>query len=183
MAPRHFFTLRRFFLLLSAVAVCLFATAPQGRAGSDDPASPRRQLERPGRTGLPLPRFVTLRAAKVNLRTGPGIRYPIDWVYQRRDLPVEVIDEFETWRRIRDRQGTVGWIHQSMLQGRRSVVVTDDQRLLLRAPRPDAPGVARLEPGVIARLEGCAEAWCSIEVNGFAGWLRRHEIYGVSSSD
>jgi len=132
-----------------------------------------------GPSGLPLPRFVSLRGAEVNLRTGPGIRYPIDWVYRRRGLPVEVIDEFETWRRIRDYEGTMGWVHQSMLEGRRSVLVLGEQRVLRRTPETSAPGVARLDPGVIARLEGCEAAWCLLKVRGYDGWLRREAVFGL----
>jgi SH3-like domain-containing protein len=162
---------------------CL-ATLPAvwvGTAWAQDPAGQAgaRQVERPGRTGLPLPRFVSLRAAEVNLRTGPGVRYPIDWVYQRRGLPVEVIDEFETWRRIRDHEGTTGWVHQSMLDGRRSLMVAGEARLLRRTPEPGAPGVARLEAGVIGRLEGCEGDWCRVTVERFAGWLRRGEVFGL----
>jgi len=152
-----------------------------GTAAAQDDAKPAdtRQVERPGRTGLPLPRFVSLRAAEINLRIGPGVRYPIDWVYRRRGLPVEVIDEFETWRRIRDHEGTTGWVHQSMLDGRRSVMVTGKARLLRRAPEAGAPGVARLEAGVIARLEGCEGDWCRVTVDRFGGWLRRGEVFGL----
>lgn len=138
-----------------------------------------RKVERPGRTGLPLPRFVSLRAAEVNLRTGPGIRYPIDWVYHRRGLPVEVIDEFETWRRIRDWQGTEGWVHQSMLTGQRSALVVGKQRPLRRGPEPKAPAVALVDAGVVGEIESCEAGWCRIDVQGFAGWLREDEFYGV----
>jgi SH3-like domain-containing protein len=151
------------------------AALAQDTAG--EPAG--RKVERPGRTGLPLPRFVSLRAAEVNLRTGPGVRYPIDWVYHRRGLPVEVIDEFETWRRIRDHEGTTGWVHQSMLDGRRSILVNREASLLRRRPGPDAPAVALLEPGVIARVEGCEGAWCRVTVERHAGWLRRAQVYGL----
>ena len=125
--------IRRICLLAAAL---LLAQAPPTAA--QDPANPpaeaARQTERPGRTGLPLPRFVSLRADQVNLRTGPGVRYPIDWVYRRRDLPVEIIDEHETWRRIRDWEGTIGWVHQSMLQGVRNAMVTGEPRTLRKLP-------------------------------------------------
>ena len=150
--------------------------APAGDAGR---AKPARQAERPGRTGLPLPRFVSLRADEVNLRTGPGVRYPIDWVYRRRDLPVEIIDEHETWRRIRDWEGTIGWVHQSMLQGARKVMVIGEPRTLRKLPERSADAIARVEPGVIARLEVCDEGWCEISIDGLSGWLERHEFYGV----
>ncbi len=126
-----------------------------------------------------LPRFVSLRAPEVNLRTGPGTRYPIDWVYQRRDLPVEIIDEFDTWRRIRDAEGTAGWVHQSMLQGKRSVQITAESVSLRRDPQDDSRPLAKLERGVIAKLESCGGVWCVVEVDGFKGWLKRAEVWGV----
>lgn len=129
--------------------------------------------------GLPLPRFVSLRSNEVNLRTGPGIAYPVEWVYQRRRLPVEVIAEFDTWRKIRDWQGTVGWVHQSMLDGRRTARVMDTERLLRRSPDDDAPAVARLEPGVIGELLACGPEWCRLDVKGYRGWLRRGEFWGA----
>src|SRR5579862_3380664 len=85
-------------------------------------------------SGLPLPRFASLRSDEVNLRSGPGVRYPVDWIYTRRDLPVEVIAEFDTWRKIRDWQGTEGWVHQSFLSARRMVVVTGERRRLRADP-------------------------------------------------
>lgn len=138
-----------------------------------------RQIERPGRTGLPLPRFVSLRNDEVNLRAGPGIRYPIEWVYRRRGLPVEVIDEFENWRRIRDWEGTLGWVHQSMLSGRRTVRITGEESILRRRPDAGAPGVATLMPGAIGRLLTCKGGWCEIEIGGYEGWVKRSQFYGV----
>ena len=137
------------------------------------------EFQRPGQTGLPLPRFVSLRAKEVNLRTGPGARYPIDWVYHRRHLPVEIIDEFDTWRRVRDWQGTVGWVHQSMLQGRRTVQILSKRRLLQSDPNAEAPGVAHLEPGVIGDLLSCRPDWCRIRVQDMTGWLRRDAFFGA----
>ncbi|MEX0921522.1 MAG: SH3 domain-containing protein [Rhodovibrionaceae bacterium] len=138
-----------------------------------------RQVDRPGQTGLPLPRFVSLRASEVNLRAGPGIRYPIQWVYQRRNMPVEVIEEFETWRRIRDWEGTDGWVHQSMIQGRRSILVTGQERLLLREPEGGSAPVAKLEAGVVGELLGCNGRWCEVAAGGFDGWLPREAFYGT----
>ena len=155
----------------------------EGEAAQSDsgeaPETEKQRFQRPGQTGLPLPRFVSLRSGEVNLRTGPGVRYPIDWVYKRRNLPVEIIDEFDTWRRIRDWQGTVGWVHQSMLQGRRTVLVTGRPRLLRREPHDEAPGLAQAEPGVIGDLKRCRGVWCEVELEGFTGWLRMDEFYGI----
>ncbi len=141
------------------------------------------QAARVGASGMPLPRFVSLRAEEVNLRTGPGTRYPIDWIYRRRGMPVEVIDEFDIWRRVRDHEGTVGWIHRSMLTAKRTVLVTGEPRVLRRRPEAQSPGLASLEAGVIGRLEGCEQDWCRIEAQGFDGWLRRGEVFGIGPGD
>jgi SH3-like domain-containing protein len=130
-------------------------------------------------TNLPIPRFVSLRSNEVNLRTGPGTTYPVDWVYVRRDLPVEVIAEFDVWRKIRDWQGTVGWVHQSMLDGRRTVRISGMERVLRREPDAGAAIVARLAAGVIGRLLECRDDWCRIDAQGYRGWLRRDEFWGV----
>lgn len=133
-----------------------------------------------GPSGLPLPRFVSFRSSEANMRTGPGIRYPIKWVYRRRGLPIEIVDEFDTWRQVRDWQGTVGWVHQSMLQGRRYVLVTGAVRTLFDEPSGESRPVARVEAGVIGELESCNEQdWCQVEIKDITGWLPLDHIYGV----
>ncbi|WP_211115655.1 SH3 domain-containing protein [Arenibaculum pallidiluteum] len=131
------------------------------------------------RSGLPLPRFVTLRSAEVNVRTGPGTQYPVEWVFVRKDLPVEITTEFDTWRRIRDAEGTEGWVHQSMLSGKRGVVVTGQVRSLRRSPGATAAVVARVEPGVMGTLRKCQDQWCEVDLEGYRGWLNRAEFWGV----
>jgi SH3-like domain-containing protein len=166
-------------LLAGSLSVlCLVAAAMVMSAGAR-----ADQAARVGASGMPLPRFVSLRADEVNLRTGPGTRYPIDWIYRRRGTPVQVIDEFEIWRRVRDHEGTVGWIHRSMLTARRTVLVIGEPRVLRRRPEAQSPGLARLEAGVIGRLEGCERGWCRIEAHGFDGWLRRGEVFGTGPND
>jgi SH3-like domain-containing protein len=132
-------------------------------------------------TGLPLPRFVSLRADEVNMRTGPGTRYPVEWVYRRQGLPMEIIAEYDTWRRVRDWQGINGWVHSSMLSGERSVVITGGVRILRGKGDPESPPVARAEAGVVGRLLECPEetAWCRVEIDGVRGWLRRGAVWGV----
>lgn len=132
-------------------------------------------------SGLPLPRFVSLRSDEVNLRTGPGQRYPIDWIYSRKDLPVEVIAEFEAWRKIRDWQGAEGWVHQSMLSGRRMMVVIGGQRQLRGSDGDGADVLAMVEGGVLGRLLQCPRNrdFCRVEAGQIQGWLRRDEIWGV----
>jgi SH3-like domain-containing protein len=128
---------------------------------------------------LPLPRFAALRSDQVNLRAGPGDRYPIEWVFLRKELPVEIVQEWEHWRKIRDSEGTEGWVHQRMLVGKRFALVTGETRALHERPQPGAAVVARAEPGVVARLLECEGAWCRIEAGKIEGWIRRNEIWGV----
>lgn len=131
------------------------------------------------RSGLPIPRFVSLRSGQVNVRTGPGVRYPVEWVFVRAGMPVEITAEFDTWRRIRDWEGTQGWVHQSMLSGRRAFVVTGELRTVRQRPEASAGAVAIVEPGVMGRLDGCRDDWCRVELQGLEGWLRRDEFWGV----
>lgn len=146
-------------------ALFLAGTALPGRAADD--------------TSLPLPRFVTLRSEEANARTGPGTQYPIEWRFTRRGMPVEVVAQFSQWRKIRDWQGAEGWVHQSLLSGRRAVVVTGIARVLRRRAVEDSDPVAQVEPGVIGRLLECEPGWCRVELQSYRGWLKRTEFWGV----
>ena len=130
-------------------------------------------------TGAKLPRFVSLRSDLVNMRVGPGENYPIKWVLTRKEMPVEIIREFEHWRMIRDWQGTEGWVHERMVWGKRAVVVKGGIRALHRQPDPASEVVARAEPGVFARLVECRGIWCRIEAAEITGWMQRGEVWGV----
>jgi SH3-like domain-containing protein len=132
-----------------------------------------------GETGLPVPRFVSLHADRVNLRTGPGDRYPIEWVLTRKEMPVEITGQLEHWRRVRDWEGTSGWVHERMLTGKRAIIVKGGVRPLLRQPDPAAPVIARAEPGVVGRLLECRAAWCKVETGEVTGWIRRSDVWGV----
>ena len=129
--------------------------------------------------GMPVPRFVSLHADEVNVRAGPGTDYAIEWVYLRDGVPVEIIAEYDIWRRIRDIDGDEGWVHQRLLSGARTAVVTGGIRTLFRTPDRGGVPVAQAEPGVIGRLLECHGYWCRLEVSGHRGWLRRTEIWGV----
>ncbi|MGD9615602.1 MAG: SH3 domain-containing protein [Alphaproteobacteria bacterium] len=130
--------------------------------------------------GPKIPRFASLDADRINLRTGPGSRYPIDWVLMRRNMPVEIIAQFENWRRVREWDGTTGWVQQNLLTGKRHVVIAPGEtRPIHREPDPASPLVARAEPGVIGRLTECRASWCRIEAASVAGWLRRADLWGV----
>ena len=126
-----------------------------------------------------LPRFEVLHADKVNLRAGPGDRYPIEWVYLRKDWPVEVIAQFDHWRRVRDWEGTEGWVHEKMITKRREVIVTGSVHGLRQSPDLKAPLIARAEPGVMAKLSECRGDWCRIEAGDVTGWVQRPDIWGV----
>jgi SH3-like domain-containing protein len=132
-------------------------------------------------TGNPLPRFAALRPAEVIVRRGPGTRYPIDWVYKRRDLPVEIEREFEVWRLIVDPDGIKGWVHQATLTGRRSFIVTGGERVLRHDPADTAAPVARLKPGVIGHIRSCdaGSDWCQMQVGDYRGYLKREEFWGA----
>ena len=130
--------------------------------------------------GEELPRFASLRSDEVNLRVGPGENYPIKWVAdKRKDMPVEIIEEFQNWRKIQDWQGTNGWVLDRMVTGKRAVIVAGTTRLLYRRPDPASQVAARAEPGVIARLVECQGPWCRIEAGGYSGWVQRIEVWGV----
>lgn len=128
---------------------------------------------------LPVPRFASLRSDKIYLRAGPGLEFPVQWVYQRKHMPVEVIGEYDVWRKIRDWQGTVGWVHQSMLDGQRYALITGSERLLRVDPDDASAPSAKLEPGVVATLLRCQGVWCRLEADGYKGWVRRDEFYGI----
>lgn len=127
----------------------------------------------------PLPRFASLKADEVNVRTGPGTRYPIAWVFVRQGLPVEIIAEYELWRRIVDVDGAQGWVHRGMLSDRRSAIVLGDARDFRRRPDPEARVVLRAAPGVHGRLIGCREGWCEMQIAGRKGWTRCDYLWGV----
>ena len=126
-----------------------------------------------------LPRYAALRSDEVNLRIGPGETYPIVWVLKRKDMPVEIIEQFQNWRRVRDWQGDKGWVLDRMVTSKREVIVDGAVRSLRRQPDPASPIVARAEPGVIARLVECRGPWCRIEAGGYSGWVQRSEVWGV----
>ncbi len=127
--------------------------------------------------------FASLRAEKVNLRSGPSADFPIQWVYVRRGLPVKVVASFDIWRKIRDSEGTEGWVNQQMLTGHRSVLVSGAVRDLRHDPKPDAGVVAKLEVGVVAAISKCDPTWCEVKAGGYKGWLMRDEVWGVDPGE
>ncbi|WP_416899532.1 MAG: SH3 domain-containing protein [Minwuia sp.] len=140
--------------------------------------SPLHAVEGP-ETGLPMPRFVSLKSSTANLRSGPGRDYPIRWVYQRRLLPVEIHDEHGHWRAVRDPWGETGWLHKSLLSGRRTAMVQRDLEPLLREPRPGSDVLLYAERRVIGTLEVCENGWCRLSIDGRAGWMPAEALFGA----
>lgn len=134
-------------------------------------------------TGLPVPRFVSLSADKVNARVGPGTNYPINWVYNRRHLPVEVIAEYELFRKIRDHDGAESWVHKNLLSGRRYALITGGTRMLREEPAEDAAVAMMAEGGVQGRLLACKGGWCLVEIQGNKGYAPRSYLWGVYADE
>ncbi len=131
-------------------------------------------------TKLPIPRFVSLRGDKVYARTGPGTRYPVKWVYQRKNLPVEIVNEFDTWRKVRDVDGEEGWIHQSLLSGKRYVSVNASASIPLYQDRNDAARVVALvESESIFRVNECDNGWCFLSKTDYEGWIAYNSLWGI----
>ena len=134
-------------------------------------------------SGLPVPRFVSLKADKVNMHIGPAKTYEVKWVYQRAGLPVEITAEFENWRRIRDADGTEGWVYHSLLSGRRTgmVIAKSKDELVPVYEKADVESavVAKLEPGVLGSVKRCNGGWCTITGRGFDGWIQQVRLWGV----
>ncbi|MWD26357.1 aspartyl-trna synthetase [Aquicoccus sp. SCR17] len=130
-------------------------------------------------TNLPLPRFVSLKASEGNVRRGPSLTHRIDWVFKRRDMPLEITAEYGHWRRVRDRDGAGGWVHYSLLSGTRTVLVEEDMLDLHIRPAADTPVSARLELGVIARLGECEPDWCYLTAGGYSGWAPKSAFWGA----
>ncbi|MGD9649668.1 MAG: SH3 domain-containing protein [Dongiaceae bacterium] len=134
-------------------------------------------------SGLPIPRFVSLRTDKVNLRVGPSTDYPIEWVYQRRGVPLEVVAEYDTWRKVRDWEGSEGWVHQQVLSSRRTALIREEPKTLRRQPDEKSGVIAEIEPGAIARLLECRLDWCRLEAGDYRGWMKRADFWGVYNDE
>jgi SH3-like domain-containing protein len=165
--------IRHFRLLVLALVAAVLA-AQAGPAAA--------QEERRG-TGLPLPRFVSLKSDNVNVRRGPGQEYGIAFTFVRAGLPVEITQEFDTWRKIRDSEGAEGWVFHSLLSGKRTTLVSPWEK---GGPFParssadsQATVVAYLEPRVIADVEECTGTWCLLSVQGHEGWIEQERLWGV----
>jgi SH3-like domain-containing protein len=155
-----------------AAALTLTNTAQIARAGGD-----------PTSSGLPVPRFVSLKADRVTVRGGPDKDHDVAWIYTRVGWPVEITAEFENWRRIRDSDGSEGWVYHSLLSGKRMAAVqlktkTDLAPLYAKADAKSAL-TAQLQVGVLGGVKQCNGSWCQISGDGFDGWIEQNELWGV----
>lgn len=134
---------------------------------------------------LPIPRFVSLKSNKINVRVGPRQDYAILWIYQRQGLPVEIIQEYDNWRKIRDADGSEGWIMQTLLSGNRTMIVApwdknkSETVRLYNEPTKSAATIAFLEPGVIGKIRNCNGSWCRVAINSTSGWIEQNSIWGA----
>lgn len=140
-------------------------------------------------TGLQLPRFVSLKSKRVNLRVGPGRKYSVQWLYVNPGLPVEIIQEYDQWRQIRDSEGIEGWVFHSLLSGKRTAIVTpwdkksssNDVNFTKAYAKnsPMTPITANLQSGLVVKVESCDASWCKITRDDFVGYLPKPKIWGV----
>ena len=135
-------------------------------------------------SGLPVPRYVSLKSDRVNLREGPSKDHRTTWIFERAGLPVEVTAEFETWRKVRDSEGSEGWVLHSLLSGRRTALITPWKKdgaaiTLFTKPSETSSPLAKLEPNVIANVRSCDKTWCRVNGSGFDGFVKQADLWGV----
>ena len=170
---------------LIAVALALgllLAGAEGGRAGDDD--ANKAAAGTSGKTALPIPRFVSLKADKVNVRKGPSTDQDIVWVFSRAGLPVEIIAESDNWRRVRDSEGADGWVFHSMLSARRTALVAPwtkggENVPLYSSKSTGSHPVASLQAGVLGNILSCDGEWCNLSVDDYSGYVQQDKLWGV----
>lgn len=170
-----------------AIALMAGAGAPDSSRAQTPVANPEA-ASAVQTSGLPVPRYVSLKSDRVNLRNGPGTDYPTSWVFRRAGLPLEVIKEFEGWRQVRDAEGTSGWVLQSFLSGRRTALVlpwelkADQPAPQVKVRDDDSEGskvVASVEAGVIANVLSCDGRWCLVSIATYRGYIEQKKLWGV----
>jgi SH3-like domain-containing protein len=132
-------------------------------------------------TGLDLPRFASLKSNNINARKGPGPTYPLEVVFKRKSLPVEIIEEFKDWRQIKDIDGETGWVHKAMLSGNR-FAITGDKSFLLKSEKEQQP-VAEIEKGAQLKILECQQTLCKAEAAGLKGWVEKSKLWGVYANE
>lgn len=132
------------------------------------------------REKLPLPRFASIKSGEVNARTEPSIKAKVEWVFVKKGEPVEITAEYEQWRQIRDIKGEGGWVHSSVLSGKRFVVINSESKVeMLKSPDKNAPIIAKLSPFLRCNFNKCKDDWCNISCKSVEGWVARKYLWGV----
>ncbi len=168
---------------LSLFAWRPFAVALMIAAFGAGPSAAQAAEKRGQVTNLPLPRYVSLKTGEGNVRRGPSLSHRIDWVFKRRDMPLQITAEHGHWRRVQDRDGAGGWVHYALLSGVRTVLVENDMLQVHSRPDENAPVIAAFELGVIARLGDCDPSWCNISSGGYSGWAPKKHLWGVAPDE
>lgn len=168
-------TMKRIFLsILMGASLFAFGTRAEGLPDDSE-------------TGLALPRMVSLRSNMINARSGPGARYPISWVYRQKYAPVEIVAEFELWRKIKDWKGSESWIHKSMLSGKRSAkLITPGENNIYKEPDYKSKVIARAEEEVVGLIQKCPanSEFCLIKFdNGIEGWVQKDNLFGIYAGE
>lgn len=132
-----------------------------------------------GTTDLPKPRFVSIKSGSAMMRTGPGERFPIMWEYKRASLPVEVLQEYEIWRKVRDPAGEIGWMNKALLTSQRTAIITGQTRLLYVAPDVKSRIAWRIAPGAVVLVTLCEDMWCRVSKDGKSGYILRDQMWGT----
>lgn len=134
-------------------------------------------------SGLPVPRYVSLKFDEANVRVGPGKRYPIHYVYKRIHLPVQIIEEFAHWRKIEDYEGSSGWVHKGAVDGKRTAIIMGKTQSLYDDPDPTSSIVLHAQAHVIGDVKRCEPDWCQLVIQGRKGWIRKADIWGVGREE
>lgn len=138
-----------------------------------------KEIQKGQVTNLPIPRYVSLKVNEANARRGPSLSHKIDWIYKRKNFPLEIYAEYENWRRVRDFEGFGGWVHYTLLSGIRYVLVKDELLEMRLLPLNNAQIIAKVPKHNIAILDQCEKDWCRIIADGYKGWVSKNGIWGV----
>jgi len=137
-------------------------------------------------SGLALPRMVSIRADNINARSGPGEKYPIEWIYKQKGAPLEIINEFDLWRQVRDWEGSVAWIHKTRLSGRRFIkIITPGENNIYNSADYDSRVIAKAEDGVIGEIQKCPKKseFCLVKFETIEGWIPKKNVFGVYENE
>ena len=134
-------------------------------------------------SGYPVPRFVSLKFNEANLRAGPGSEYPVLWQYRQAGLPLLVDAEFGVWRKVRDADGTTGWMHGAGLSLRRMAFIHEGMAKIYQRDNSQSGVVAVAEKNALLELESCPKNWCRVTTGNIEGWVQRNSIWGVLNDE